>query len=91
MTGKAMGRHLINLYSNGVCKVLKIDNTKQLCRDIDEDPIIKDSMADIGILMVAKFGKWLSPVLIACHTANHAEGFVSTWKEQQLKYQEKDG
>ena len=38
MTGRAMGRHLINLYSNGVSKVLKIDDIEQLRRDIDEDP-----------------------------------------------------
>ena len=49
-TGKAMGKHLIKLYSNGVSKVLRIDEMEQLRKDIDEDPIIKDSMADIGIL-----------------------------------------
>ena len=35
MTGRAMGRHLINLYSNGVHKVLKIDDIEQLRRDIE--------------------------------------------------------
>ena len=77
MTGKAIGSHFIKLFSNGVSKVLKIDDIEQLRRDIDEDPIIKDSMADIGILVVTTFGKWLSPILIACDTANHAEGFVT--------------
>ena len=38
MTGRAMGRHLINLYFKQVCKVLKIDDIDQLHRDIDEDP-----------------------------------------------------
>ena len=56
-----MGSHFINLYLNGLSKVLKIDDIEQLRRDIDEDPIIKDSMADIGILMVSTFGKWSSP------------------------------
>ena len=77
-TGKAMGKHLIKIYSNGVSKVLRIDDMEQLRKDIDEDPIIKDSMADIGALMVSTFGKWLSPILIACHTANHAQGFMTT-------------
>ena len=46
-------------------------------------------MADIGALMVTTFGKWLSPVLVACHTANHAEGFVTaSTGEQQPEYQE---
>ena len=77
-TGKAMGKHLIKIYSNRVSKVLRIDDMEQLRKDIDEDPIIKDSMADIGALMVSTFGKWLSPILIACHMANHTQGFMTT-------------
>ena len=77
-TGKAMGKHLIKIYSNGVSKVLRIDDMEHLRKDIDEDPIIKDSMADIGALMVSTFEKWLSPILIACHTANHTQGFMTT-------------
>ena len=44
-------------------------------------------MADIGALMVAMFGKWLSPALVACHTANYTKGFVTakTTKQEQLK------
>ena len=92
MTAKAMGSHIVNLYSNGVIKVLKIDNIEKLRRHIEQDPIIKDSMADIGILMVSTFGKWLSPILVACHTTNHTEGFVTAEnvasKEEKI---EKDG
>ena len=73
-----MRKHLIKIYSNGVSKVLRIDNMEQLRKDIDEDPIIKDFMADIGALMVNSFGKWLSPILIACHTANDTQGFMTT-------------
>ena len=29
-------------------------------------------MADIGALMVGTFGRLLAPILVACHTANHA-------------------
>ena len=29
-------------------------------------------MADIGALMVGTFGRLLEPILVACHTANHA-------------------
>ena len=73
MTGRATGRHLIKQYSNGVKKFLIIDDIKQFRRDINEDPIIKDSVAVIGALMVSKFGKWLSPILISCHMANHTK------------------
>ena len=89
MTGRMVGRHLINLYSNGVSKVLKIDDIEQLRRDIDEDPIIKDSMADIGVLMVTTFGRWLSPIVVTFYMVNHYEAFNS-WEEQP-ETQEKDG
>ena len=45
-------------------------------------------MADIGILMVSTFGKWLSPILVACHTANHTEGFVTTKTSKQEELEE---
>ena len=73
-----MGKHLIKIYSNRVGKVLRIDDMEQLRNDIDKDPIIKDSMADIGALMVSTFGKWLSAILIVCHTANHTQGSMTT-------------
>ena len=50
-------------------------------------------MADIDILMVITFGKWLSPILIACHTANHTKGFMTAetkWEEEE-EPEEKDG
>ena len=75
-TGKAVGTHVITMYSKGVSRVLRIDNVDQLRKDIDNDPIIRDSMADVGALMVGTFGRFLAPLLIAAHTANHTEGHV---------------
>ena len=72
-TGQALGTHITNLYSNGVSKVLNIDSVENLRKDIENDPIIKDSMADIGALMVGTFGRLLAPILVTCHTFNHAE------------------
>ena len=51
--------------------------TSSSFEEIDNDPIIKESMADVGALMVGTFGRYLAPLLIAAHTANHAEGFVT--------------
>ena len=76
-TGKAVSAHVVNMYSKSVSRVIKIDNVEQLRRDIDNDPIIKESVADVGALMVGTFGRYLAPLLIAAHTANHAEGFVT--------------
>ena len=59
-TGQALGTHVTNLYSTGVSKVLNIDSIEGLRKDIENDPIIKDSMADVGALMVATFGRLLA-------------------------------
>ena len=75
-TGRAVSGHLVNFYSQNISRVLRIDDIDALRQDIDHDPIIKDSMANIGYLMVNLFGSYLAPVLIAAHTANHAQGFT---------------
>ena len=48
-------------------------NVKKLRQDIEDDPIIKDQMADLGCLFVCTFGNYLAPVLIASHTANNLD------------------
>ena len=73
-TGKALGRHVINVYCICISRFLKIKDVKKLCQDIEDDPIIKDQMAHIGCLFVCTFGKYLAPVLITAHTA-HNVGF----------------
>ena len=46
---------------------------KKLQQDIENDPIIKDQMANMGYLLVCTFGNFLVPVLIAAHTANNVD------------------
>ena len=75
-TRKAVNAHVVNMYSTGVSRVLKIDSVEQIRKDIDNDPIIKGSIADVGALMVETFGRYLAPLLIAAHTVNHTESFV---------------
>ena len=72
-TGKALGKHVINLYSTGISRWLKIKDVKKMRQDIENDPIIKDQMADLGCLFVCTFGNYLAPVLIAAHTANNLD------------------
>ena len=66
----------MNLYSTGVSKIVKIDSIDQLREDIEEDPIIRDSMAEVGALLVEAFGRYLAPLLVLAHTTNQSEGFV---------------
>ena len=50
-TGKALGKHVINLYSTGISRWLKIKDVKKLRQDTENDPIIKDQMANLGCLL----------------------------------------
>ena len=72
-TGKALFKHVINLYSTGISWWVKIKDVKKLHQDIKNDPIIKDQMADLGCLFVCTFGNYLLPVLIAAHPANNLD------------------
>ena len=72
-TGKALGKHVINLYSTRISWRLKIKDVKKLQQDIENDPIIKDQMANLGCLFVCMFGDYLAPVLIALHTASNVD------------------
>ena len=72
-TGKALGKHVINLYSTEISWVVKIRDVQKLQQDIENDPIIKDQMADLGCLLVCTFGNFLAPVLVAVHTVNNLD------------------
>ena len=72
-TGKALGKHVINIYSSGISRMVKIRDVKKLCQDIENDPIIKVQMASLGCLLVCTFGSLLAPVLVLVHTINNLE------------------
>ena len=61
-TGKAFGKHVINLYSTGIYRWLKIKDIKKLHQDIEIDPIIKDQMTGLGCFFVCTFGNYLTPI-----------------------------
>ena len=69
-TGEVLGKHVINLYSTGISRMVKVRDVKKLKQGIENDPIIKDQMADLGCLLVCTFGNLLAPILVAAHTAN---------------------
>ena len=72
-TGKALGKHVINLYSVGISRWLKIRDIKKLQQDIENDPIIKDQMANLGCFLLCTLGNFLAPVLVAAHTINNVD------------------
>ena len=70
---KALGKHVINLYSTGISRVVKIRDIKNLQQDIENDPIIRDQMANLGCLLVCAFGNFPALVLVAVHTVNNLD------------------
>ena len=80
-TGKALGKYVISLYSTGISQVVKVRDVKKLQQDIDNDPIIKDQVANLGCFFVCTFGNFLAPVLVAAHTVNN----LDLGNEQGLK------
>ena len=72
-TGKSLGKHVINLYSTGISRWFKIKDAKKLQQNIENDPIIKDQMANLGCLLVCTFGNFLASVLVAAHTVNNLD------------------
>ena len=61
------------MYSTRISRVVKIRDVKKLQQDIENDPIIKDQMANLGCLLVCAFGNLLAPVLVAVHTVNNLD------------------
>ena len=57
------------MYSTSIVQWFQIKDVKKVRQDIDNDPIIKDQMANVGCLFVCTFGNYLAPILIAAHTA----------------------
>ena len=72
-TEKALRKHVINLYSTGISWWLKIKDVKTSPQDLENDPIIKDQMANLGCLFVCTFGNYLVPFLVAAHTVNNLD------------------
>ena len=72
-TGKALGKHVINLYSTGISRMVKIRDVHKLCQDIKNYPIIKDQMACLGCLLLCTSGNFLAPVLVAVHMVNNLD------------------
>ena len=61
------------MYSTGISWMVKIRDVKKLQQDIENDPIIKDQMANLGCLLVWTFGDFLAPVLIVTNTVNNLD------------------
>ena len=69
-TGKAVGKHVVNLYTQVVSRFFPIKK-KQLRQDIGEDPVIEDQTPNLGVFLVRTLGSFLVPVLVAAHTLNN--------------------
>ena len=61
------------MYFPEVSRVVKIRDIKKLQQDIENDPIIKDQMANLGRFLVRALDRLLVPVLVVAHTVNNLD------------------
>ena len=73
-TVKALGKPVINLRSTRISQVVKIRDVKKLRQDIEDGPIIKDQMNNLGCLLVRVLGNNLMHVLVGLHIVNNYLG-----------------
>ena len=69
--GRDLGNHVISLYSTWIAQVVNIRDEKKLQQDIENDPIIKEEMANLGCLLVDTFGNFLASVLVTAQTVKN--------------------
>ena len=53
--------------------MVKIRDIKKLQQDIENGPIIKDQMANLGRFLVRALDRLLVPVLVVAHTVNNLD------------------
>ena len=61
------------MFSTGISRMVKIRDVYKFRQDIENDPIIKDQMADLGCPLVCTFGNLLAPILVAAHTVSNLD------------------
>lgn len=61
------------MYSKGISQFVKIRGAKKLRQDIEDDPIIKDQIVNLGCLLVYGLGDYLAPALVGVHTLNNLD------------------
>ncbi|XP_057297206.1 uncharacterized protein LOC130626120 [Hydractinia symbiolongicarpus] len=72
-TAKALSTYALGMYSKTISNLMPIDDVEALRNDLENDPIIRESMTELGILVYTAFGKFLAPLLVAAHTINHTK------------------
>lgn len=67
----ALLSHAVWMYANLVSNVVVLDSVEGLRNYIEDDPIIKESMTYLGVLVYCYLEKSLAALMVAAHTMNH--------------------
>ena len=76
---KALGKHVISLYSTGISHMVKIRYVEKLQQDTEHDPIIKDQI-QLRLYLVCTFGTFLAPVCCAYSEQLRSWPWTRFWK-----------
>ena len=71
--GKAPGRHVIGLYLRDISQVDEFRDLRKLQKHIENDPIIRDQIGNLGCLLMCTFSNFVALVLVAAHTVNNLD------------------
>ena len=61
--GQDSGKHVISLHFTGISHLIKFKDMQKLQQDIENDPIIRDQMVNLGCHFVFYFSNFYAPVL----------------------------
>ena len=61
--GQDSGKHVISLHFTGISHLTKFKDMQKLQQDIENDPIIRDQMVNLGCHFVLYFVNFYAPVL----------------------------
>ena len=68
---KMLGCSVINMYSMGVCSVLRITNKEALSEDLENDPFLNSTLQRFTCELYYRFGSFLAPLSVGIIMSRH--------------------
>ena len=70
---KSLGKTIIGAYSKAVSDLLPVDATDELFDDLNDDPVVGNSLGVLAREIYGTFGNYFAPVATLIITATHIQ------------------
>jgi len=70
---KSIGKSIISIYTNIINHFFKVKDIDYLYEDLNNDPIVSNTIGSISCELYYRFGNLLGPVAVALISANHVD------------------